>query len=84
MCSSFLASCIGADLGKLPYLAGAVLGSVFLRRVWGGRVSRRAGRPCVGLAVGIVTASLPLMAVALGLVSVSPDYSGRAVVLSVV
>ena len=72
------------DRGKLPYQAGADLGSVFLRRVWGGRVSRRAGRPCVGLVVGIVAASLPLMVVALGLVSVSPDYSGRAVVLSVV
>lgn len=40
--------------------------------------------PCGGLAASPV-ASLPLMAVALGLVSVSPDLiSGRAVVLSVV
>ena len=74
----------GCGLWKTAYPTGAVLGSVFLRRVWGGRVSRRAGRPCVGLVVGIVAASLPLVAVALGLVSVSPDYSGRAVVLSVV
>ena len=39
--------------------------------------------PCGWFAASLV-ASLPLMAVALGLVSVSPDYSGRAVVLSVV
>ena len=63
---------------------GAVLGSVFLRRVWGGCGSGCAVRPCGGLVVWIVAASLPLMVVVLGLVSVSPDYSGRAVVLSVV
>ena len=74
----------GCGLWKTAYQIGAVLGSVFLRRVWGGCGSGCAVRPCGGLVVWIVAASLPFMVVALGLVSVSPDYSGRAVVLSVV
>ena len=63
---------------------GGVLGRVFLVCLWSGRGSGCAVRPCGGLVIWIVADSLPLMAVALGLVSVSPDYSGRAVVGSVV
>ena len=56
---------------------------VFLVCLRSGERSVCAVCPCGGFAASLV-ASLPLMAVALGLVSVPPDYSGRAVILSVV
>lgn len=46
---------------------------VFLVCLRSGRGSGCAVRPCGGLVIWILSASLPLMVVALGLVSVSPD-----------